>query len=98
MPRGSREAPVTYDRQAIRAMAVSRCWKSSELEKRRPEKERRSKVRHDAAAIASIALVLARRGHARRKALLKQASKRTPQPKTRVREHPKAPVRQQPQT
>jgi len=78
-------APVTYDRQAIRAMGIE-VLEAELLGKGRPEKERRSKVRHDAAAIASVAMALARRGHARRRASSKQTFKQAPKPKTRMRQ------------
>jgi hypothetical protein len=69
-------APVEYDGDAIRAMGIEvveaellgKAWKGS---------EQRSKARHDARAIASVALALAERGRARQ---------RTPRPKPGMRQ------------
>ena len=68
-------APVEYDGAAIRAMGIEvveaellgKAWKGA---------EQRSKARHDAGAIASVALALAKRGRARRpKAGMRQTGK-----------------------
>jgi uncharacterized cofD-like protein len=69
-------APVEYDGDAIRAMGIEvveaellgKAWKGV---------EQRSKARHDAGAIASVALALAKQGHARRP---------TPKPKPGMRQ------------
>jgi len=58
-------APVEYDGAAIRAMGIE-VVEAELLGKPWTGKERRSKARHDAAAIASVAMVLATRGRARR--------------------------------
>lgn len=75
-------APVEYNGDAIRAMGIEvveaellgRPWKGA---------EQRSKARHDAGAIASVALSLAERGHARRAAI--PATKRMARPKAGMR-------------
>lgn len=57
--------PVEYDPEAIRAMGIE-VLEAQLLKQRRSGPERRSKVRHDAAAIASVAMALAKRGRAMR--------------------------------
>ncbi len=58
-------SPIEYNPKAIRAMGIE-VLEAELLGKAWNGRERRSKVRHDAAAIASIALSLAKRGHAAR--------------------------------
>ena len=58
-------APVEFDGDAIRAMGIE-VVEAELLGKAWTGKEQRSKARHDAAAIASVALMLAERGRARR--------------------------------
>jgi uncharacterized cofD-like protein len=73
-------APVEYDCDAIRAMGIEvveaellgKAWKGT---------EQRSKARHDAGAIASVALALAKRGRARR-----PVTKQTSRPKAGMRQ------------
>jgi hypothetical protein len=56
---------VGYDGDAIRAMGIE-VVEAELLGKAWTGKEARSKVRHDTAAIASVAMALAKRGRARR--------------------------------
>lgn len=58
-------APVEYDCAAIRAMGIE-VVEAPLLAKARPNAERRAKARHDAAAIATVAMLLAEQGRARR--------------------------------
>jgi len=58
-------APVEFDADAIRAMGIE-VVEAELLQRERSGKDRRGKVRHDAAAIAAVALSLAERGRARR--------------------------------
>ena len=58
-------APVEYDSDGIRAMGIE-VVEADLLGRTWAGKERRSKARHDAAAIASVALALAQRGRALR--------------------------------
>ena len=74
--------PVVYHPQAIRGMGIE-LIEANLLGKSPTGKERRRKVRHDATAIATLALLLAQRGHARRIAQSQQASGKS---KTRVRQ------------
>jgi len=75
-------APVEYDAQAIRAMGIE-VVEAQLLEKRRPDQDRRSRARHDAAAIASVAMLLAKRGHARRLGTAAAKPARRPKPPMR---------------
>ncbi len=61
-------APVGYDRNAIRAMGIE-VVEAELLGKPWKGKERRSKARHDGAAIAAVAMTLARRGRERREGM-----------------------------
>jgi uncharacterized cofD-like protein len=61
-------APVGFDGDAIRSMGIE-VVEAELLGKAWPGMEQRSKVRHDPAAIAAVALALAERGRARRAGL-----------------------------
>jgi uncharacterized cofD-like protein len=56
-------APVVYDSSVIRAMGIE-VVEAELLGKTWMGKERRSKARHDAAAVASVVMALAERGRA----------------------------------
>src|SRR6185312_2345975 len=59
-------APVEYDSAAIRAMGIE-VVEAPLLAEYRAGRERRLKARHDASALANVAMMLAERGHARRR-------------------------------
>jgi uncharacterized cofD-like protein len=76
-------APVDYDVDAIRAMGIE-VVEAELLGKAWTGEEQRSKARHDAGAIASVAMALAVRGRARRAGM--PPRKQMPRPKARVRQ------------
>ncbi|HVV44585.1 MAG TPA: 2-phospho-L-lactate transferase CofD family protein, partial [Bryobacteraceae bacterium] len=59
-------APVEYDSAAIQAMGIE-VVEAPLLAEYRADKERRLKARHDAEALANVAMMLAERGRARRR-------------------------------
>ncbi|HEU5021294.1 MAG TPA: gluconeogenesis factor YvcK family protein [Bryobacteraceae bacterium] len=76
-------APVEYDSAAIRAMGIELV--EAQLVSEYPAgKERRLKARHDAAALANVAMMLAERGRARRRGA--SGAKPAGAPKTRIRQ------------
>ena len=58
-------APVGYNREAIRGMGIE-VVEAELLERGTSPKAKPGKIRHDAAAVASVAMALAKRGRARR--------------------------------
>jgi len=76
-------APVEYDGDAIRGMGIE-VVEAGLLGKEWKGAEKRSKARHDAGAIAAVALALAKRGRAQRAGV--PAPKRTARPKAGMRQ------------
>jgi hypothetical protein len=74
---------VEYDSAAIRAMGIE-VVEAPLLAEYRADKERRLKARHDAAALANVAMMLAERGRAWRRGGNGVKAARTP--KTGIRQ------------
>ncbi len=76
-------APVRYNREAIRGMGIE-LVEAELLERAASPRAKRGRIRHDAAAVASVAIALAKRGRARRDAAA--SVKLAPPRKNRMRQ------------